>query len=357
MLGKLARQQDPNVLVGFDFADDAGVYQIAPDTALVQTVDFFTPIVDDPYTFGQIAAVNSLSDVYAMGGRPLSSLALVCFPEKGDLDVLERILAGGLSKMVEAGCTVIGGHSIRDEEMKFGYAVTGTIHPQRVLANRGAQPGDVLLLTKALGTGVISTAIKRGKAEPAWIDAAVRSMTTLNKAAAEVITGTTNYLSSRASGAAPSTSLRTSFAPRVEGPLSSDHQPAFAVHALTDVTGFGLIGHAREMARASGVSLRLCAAALPLLPGALECVRAGDIPGGLKANREFAECMVGYDDGIPEDLRTMLYDPQTAGGLLISVASEDAADLQRALAAAGVPAVRIGEVLPSAKPLIHASRS
>ena len=160
MLGKLARQQDPNVLVGFDIADDAGVYQIAPDTALVQTVDFFTPIVDDPYTFGQIAATNSLSDVYAMGGRPLSSLALVCFPDKGDLDVLERILAGGLSKMIEAGCTVIGGHSIRDEEIKFGYAVTGTIHPQRVLANPGARPGDVLLFTKALGTGVISTAIK-----------------------------------------------------------------------------------------------------------------------------------------------------------------------------------------------------
>jgi selenide,water dikinase len=323
VLGKLARQQDPNVLVGFEFADDAGVYQITPDIALVQTVDFFTPIVDDPYTFGQIAAVNSLSDVYAMGGRPLNSLALVCFPDKGDLDVLEQILAGGLSKMVEAGCTVIGGHSIRDEEMKFGYAVTGTIHPQRVLANRSAQPGDALLLTKALGTGVISTAIKHGKAEPAWIDAAVRSMTTLNKAAAEVITGTAN------------------------------RQPPFAVHALTDITGFGLIAHAREMARASGVSLRLRAAAVPLLTGALECVRAGYIPGGLKANREFAECHVGYGDGIPDDVRTMLYDPQTAGGLLISVSAEDADDFQRALAAAGVPAAHIGEVLPSAKPLIE----
>jgi len=332
VLGKLARQQDPNVLVGFDFADDAGVYQIAPDTALVQTVDFFTPIVDDPYTFGQIAAVNALSDVYAMGGRPLSSLALVCFPEKGDLDVLERILAGGLSKMVEAGCTVIGGHSIRDEEMKFGYAVTGTIHPQRVLANRGARAGDVLLLTKALGTGVISTAIKRGTAEPAWIDAAVRSMTTLNKAAAEVVTQ-----DSRGAGA-----------------LARD--PTFAVHALTDITGFGLIGHAREMALASGVSLRLRASAAPLLPGALECVHAGYIPGGLKANREFAECVVRYDDGIPDDLRTMLFDPQTAGGLLISVAAEDADDLQRALAVAGVPAARIGEVLPSAKPMIQVTR-
>ena len=329
VLGKLARQQDPNVLVGFDFADDAGVYQIAPDTALVQTVDFFTPIVDDPYTFGQIAAVNALSDVYAMGGRPLSSLALVCFPEKGDLDVLERILAGGLSKMIEAGCTVIGGHSIRDEEMKFGYSVTGTIHPQRVLANRGAQPDDALLFTKALGTGVISTAIKRGKAEAAWIDAATRSMTTLNKAAAEVITG----------------DLRGASDPARDG--------IFAVHALTDITGFGLIGHAREMAKASGVSLRLHASAVPLLAGALECVHAGHIPGGLKANREFAECVVGYDDGVSEDLRTMLFDPQTAGGLLISVAAEDAADLQRALSAAGVLAARIGEVVPSAKPLIQ----
>jgi selenide, water dikinase len=328
-------------------ADDAGVYLIAPDTALVQTVDFLTPIVDDPYTFGQIAAVNALSDVYAMGGRPLSSLALVCFPDKGDLDVLERILAGGLSKMVEAGCTVIGGHSIRDEEIKFGYSVTGTIHPQRVLANRGARPGDALLFTKALGTGVISTAIKRGKAEPAWIDAAVRSMTTLNKAAAEVITGANNPLSSR-----PSASSRSERA-RVEGPLPSDHNPPFAVHALTDITGFGLIGHAREMALASGVSLRLRASAVPLLAGALECVRAGYIPGGLKANREFAECLVGYDDGIPDDLRTMLFDPQTAGGLLISVAPEDAADLGRALAAAGVAAAQIGEVVPEAKPLIQ----
>ena len=157
MLGKLARQHDLNVLVGFDHADDAGVYQIAPDQALVQTVDFFTPVVDDPYVFGQIAATNALSDVYAMGGKPLTSLALVCFPEKADLEILERILAGGLSKMIEAGCTVIGGHSIRDEETKFGYAVTGLIHPKRVLANAGAKPGDALIFTKALGTGVIST--------------------------------------------------------------------------------------------------------------------------------------------------------------------------------------------------------
>src|SRR6202167_997196 len=203
VLGKLPRQHDPNVLFGFDHADDAGVYQVAPDQALVQTVDFFTPIVDDPYTFGQIAATNALSDVYAMGGKPLTSLALVCFPEKADLDILERILAGGLSKMVEAGCTVIGGHSIRDEETKFGYCVTGVVHPKKVLANQGAKPGDKLLFTKALGTGVISTANKKGKAEPAWIDAAIQSMTILNKQAAEVI-----------------------------------GKKEYRVHAMTDVTGF-----------------------------------------------------------------------------------------------------------------------
>src|SRR5208282_1054948 len=174
-LGKLARQHDPNVLVGFDHADDAGVYLLTPETALVQTVDFFTPIVDDPYIFGQIAATNALSDVYAMGGRPMSALALVCFPDGGEVKVLEEMLAGGLSKMVEANCTVIGGHSIRDEEIKLGYAVTGTIHPQRVLANSGAKAGDRLVFTKAIGTGVISTAIKRGKAELAWVRDAVRS--------------------------------------------------------------------------------------------------------------------------------------------------------------------------------------
>jgi selenide,water dikinase len=329
VLGKLARQQDPNVIVGFDYADDAGVYRIAPEQALVQTVDFFTPIVDDPYTFGQIAATNALSDVYAMGGRPLTALAMVCFPDKADLEILGRILAGGLSKMVEAGCTVIGGHSIRDEELKFGYAVTGTIHPARVLANQGAQPGDRLLLTKALGTGVISTAIKKGKAEAAWIEAATASMTTLNKAAAEVIT-------SPAGG---------------DGSRASQH----AVHALTDITGFGLIGHAREMALASGVGMRLNASRVPLLPGALECVRAGYIPGGLKANREFAECVVAFDDAVPEEVRTILFDPQTAGGLLISVAARDADNLAKGLQGAGVAVAEIGEVMVEAKPLIVAS--
>jgi selenide,water dikinase len=318
VLGKLARQHDPNVLVGFDHADDAGVYQISPDQALVQTVDFFTPIVDDPYSFGQIAATNSLSDVYAMGGKPLTSLALVCFPEKADLAILERILAGGLSKMIEAGCTVIGGHSIRDEETKFGYAVTGLVHPQKVLANQGAKPGDSLVFTKALGTGVISTAIKKGQAEPAWIEAAVKSMTTLNKRAVEVIRG-----------------------------------GDFRVNALTDVTGFGLIGHAREMALASEVSISIHAGRVPLLAGALECVRAGCIPAGLKNNRDFAECLVEYDGQVPIDLRALLFDPQTAGGLLIS--TSDGPGLASALRDEGVEASQVGEVLPKAKPRIRVS--
>ena len=334
MLGKLARQQDPNVLVGFDHADDAGVYQIAPDQALVQTVDFFTPIVDDPYTFGQIAATNSLSDVYAMGGRPLTSLALVCFPDKADLEILERILAGGLSKMIEAGCTVIGGHSIRDEETKFGYSVTGLVHPKKVLANAGAKPGDALLLTKALGTGVISTAIKKGKAEQAWIDGAVASMTTLNKRAAEVIT--TGHVET----AAP-------------GRPTEQSSAGFGVNAMTDVTGFGLIGHLREMLLASEVSAQISGGSIPRLDGALECIRAGHIPGGLKNNRDFAECLVEYDKRVEEDVKALLYDPQTAGGLLI--ATPEGARLESALNDSGVTAVQIGEVVTEGKPRIRVS--
>ena len=316
VLGKLARQQDANVLVGFDKADDAGVYLVSPELALVQTVDFFTPIVDDPYTFGQIAATNALSDVYAMGGRPMSALAMVCFPEKADVGILEQILAGGLSKMIEAGCTVIGGHSIRDPEIKFGYAVTGSINPNRILTNSGAKVGDRLILTKSLGTGVISTAIKRGQAQPEWIDAATNSMTTLNKTAAEIA-------------------------------LKYD------VHGMTDITGFGLVGHAREMALGSQVALRLSAASIPAMTGAMDCIAAGFIPGGLKANREFAECVVEYGDSVPEALRTLIFDPQTAGGLLISVADPDAPSLERELKDAGLPAAEIGEVLTGQKPLIR----
>jgi selenide,water dikinase len=344
------------VLVGFDHADDAGVYQIAPDQALVQTVDFFTPIVDDPYTFGQIAATNSLSDVYAMGGRPITALALVCYPEKADLEILERVLAGGLSKMIEAECTIIGGHSIRDDEIKFGYSVTGVIDPKRVLKNGGAQPGDCLLLTKALGTGVISTAIKKGAAKQAWIDGAVHSMTTLNKAAAEVIVA----IAENRRGQAEPSSL-----PSDAGTISSRDGTATEtgerglapspnpIHALTDITGFGLIGHVREMLVASDhVGAELHAQTMPLLEGALDCVRAGHIPGGLKANREFAECAVDYRGVLAEELRTILFDPQTAGGLLISVAAEQSAKARQWLEHAGVPVAEIGRIIPKEGSLI-----
>jgi selenide, water dikinase len=317
VLAKLPKQTDPHVLVGFDHADDAGVYQISPDTALVQTVDFFTPMVDDPYTFGQIAATNALSDVYAMGGRPITALAHVCFPAEGDLEVLEQVLAGGLSKMIEAGCSVIGGHSVRDNEMKFGYSVTGLIDPAKVFSNAGARPGDHLVFTKALGTGVICTAIKKHKAKPEWVEAAIRSMTTLNKKAAGLIA-----------------------------------EKGYAVHAMTDITGFGFIAHAREIALASEVSLHLFSEAIPLLPGALECVRAGDIPGGLKTNREFAECVVGYEKDIPDDLKAILFDPQTAGGLLISIAAEESEEFVLELDEIGTTARYVGNVTESGKPLI-----
>jgi selenide, water dikinase len=352
VLGKLARQHDPNVLVGFDKADDAGVYKLSADLALVQTVDFFTPIVDDPYAFGQIAATNSLSDIYAMGGRPLSALTLVCFPEKADLDILERILAGGLSKMIEAGCTIVGGHSIRDEEIKFGYAVTGTIHPERVLANSGARAGDKLILTKPLGTGVISTAIKKQKADPTWISAAIESMTTLNKVASEIVIDVNSAHAGVARVSDPSSKEdRTSaVAVRNERESTTDHR--LPITALTDITGFGLIGHARELALASEVSLRISASAVPVLPGALECIRAGFIPGGLNNNRDFAECCAEFDSSVPSDVRTLLFDPQTAGGLLISVASSTADELLSSLRAKNVPAALIGEVLPRTKPLI-----
>jgi selenide,water dikinase len=350
VLGKLARQHDPNVLVGFDHADDAGVYQIAPDQALVQTVDFFTPIVDDPYTFGQIAATNSLSDVYAMGGRPLTALALVCFPEKADLEILERILAGGLSKMIEADCTIVGGHSIRDEETKFGYSVTGLIHPKKIYANQGAQPGDSLILTKSLGTGVISTAIKKGRAEQAWIDAAITSMTTLNKKAAEVIShvGTDAFVRPPEQRQTLSHVGTDAF---VRPPSEARVSP---VHSMTDITGFGLIGHLREMLLASQVSAQISAAAIPILDGALDCIRAKHIPGGLNNNRDFAECVVHYDHGISDEIKSLLYDPQTAGGLLIS--TSQGPSLMEALQAAAIPAARIGDVLPQSKFLISVTK-
>ncbi len=326
ILAKLPRQTDPNVLVGFATSDDAGVYRISDELALVQTVDFFTPIVDDPYLYGQIAAANSLSDVYAMGGRPLTALALLALPEKADTELAEKILTGGLDKMIEAGCTVVGGHSIRDEELKFGYAVTGTIHPRRIWTNAGAHPGDRLLLTKPLGTGVITTALKKGAAREEWVESATRMMAQLNRAAAETLL-----------------------------PLSFDSAQDLrgdAIHAVTDITGFGLLGHAREVAAASGVSLVIDSTQIEFLNGALECAHAGHLAGGLKNNREFLGGCVEFADHISPDIQSLLYDPQTSGGLLVAVAPDEVEAARQALLAAGCRAAHIGEVVAKTSPLI-----
>ena len=243
MLARIPRWANKNVLVGFDTADDAGVYKLTPECALVQTVDFFTPIVDDAYTFGAIAAANALSDVYAMGGKPISALSILAWPAQGDLDELAEILKGGAEKIHEADCALLGGHSIKDEEVKFGYSVTGLIHPDRIKANAGARAGDVLVFTKRLGTGVISTALKQGIAKESDVDAAVQSMLKLNREACEAMLG-------------------------------------FDVHGCTDVSGFGLIGHAREMALASKATIEINLQAVRFLPGAVEYARLGAIPGG-----------------------------------------------------------------------------
>jgi selenide,water dikinase len=307
VLPRIPRVTDGNIIVGFDTADDAGVYRISPELAIVQTVDFFTPVVDDPYTFGAIAAANALSDVYAMGGRPLTALSILAWPDSGDIETLEQILKGGAEKIHEAGCVILGGHSVNDPEIKFGYAITGTVHPDRVKTNTGARPGDVLMFTKKIGTGVISTALKRGIAKDQHVDGATAQMLTLNRAAAEAIEN-------------------------------------LDVHGLTDVTGFGLLGHAREMAIGSKVTLEIDSSLVRFLDGAIEYAEAGAFSGGLGNNREFvASCVEGtsrYDD--------LLYDPQTSGGLLIALPEKDAAELARNFPAA----YRIGRVLErQAKPL------
>jgi len=312
VLAAVPRVADENVLVGFDTADDAGVYKLTPECALVQTVDFFTPIVDDPYTFGAIAAANALSDIYAMGARPLCALSIVAYPAKGDLEDLREILRGGAEKMREAGCVILGGHSVGDEEIKFGYAVTGTVDPARVLTNAGARPGDALVLTKPLGTGVIATALKRGIADPAHVEASVASMLELNRRAAEAV----------------------------------EHLEA---HAATDVTGFGLLGHARELAAASGVTLEIVAEQVPLLPGALDYARQGALAGGLKNNREFASCAVELARQAPEELLNLFYDPQTSGGLFIALPEAVAGQLCQSFPKARL----VGRVVPRREHLIR----
>ncbi len=292
-----------NVLLGFETSDDAGVYKLSEDCALVQTLDFFTPIVDDPFTFGAIAAANSLSDVYAMGGAPITALSILCYPAKDDIETLRAILEGGAAKLIEAGCALLGGHSVSDDEVKFGYSVTGLVHPGRFRANAHALPGDALVLTKPLGTGVIATALKRGLAGAEDVAASTRSMLTLNRAAAEAMS-------------------------------------TFDVHGCTDITGFGLLGHAREMALASGVTLEITEANVPLLAGALKSVAAGAVPAGLENNRAFASPDVYAPDSVDAARLTILYDPQTSGGLLITLPPGDAKRLCEA-----IPATIIGHVI------------
>jgi selenide,water dikinase len=298
---------DPNLLVGPETCDDAAVYRLTDDLALALTVDYFTPIVDDPYAFGQIAAANSLSDIYAMGARPIAMLSIVGFPrDRLPLGILGEILKGGAEKAREAGVSVVGGHSIDDAEPKIGYAVAGLVHPARIWKNVGARPGDALVLTKPVGTGIVSTAIKQGTAPAAAVEAAVRTMATLNRAAAEAAAQVT-------------------------------------VHAVTDVTGFGLLGHLREMTTGSGVGARLSAGRVPLLPDVVRLAEAGSVPGGTKRNLRACAAVVRWDGGVPEALRVVMADAQTSGGLL--VATPEPEPLLAALARAGVAdARRIGEV-------------
>jgi len=297
VLSRLPRQSDENVLVGFETADDAGVLRISDDVAVVQTVDFFTPVADDPAIYGRIAAINALNDVYAMGGKPLSALSIVCFPQKGEMSLLAEILEGGQAAMAEAGVVVIGGHSVDDAEIKIGYAVTGVIHPERVVRNSGAKPGDHLILTKPIGTGAINTAVKFGKARPESVTAAIECMTTSAADASKLM---------------------------VELGASS----------CTDITGFGLLGHAYEMAKASGVTLRINPDRVPLLPYTLELIEMGMLTRGDRNNRLYVGDNIRFSPEVSPVMQSALFDPQTAGGLLISIGKSGRDKLLAALPAA-----------------------
>lgn len=309
VLRQLPVSQDPRLLVGLDTSDDAAVYRLNDNQALIQTVDFFTPMVDDPYLFGQIAAANALSDIYAMGGRPLLALNIVCFPDCLPSSVLEEILQGGARKVQEAGAVLAGGHTVRDDEPKYGLTVTGLAHPGEVISNAGARPGDLLVLTKPLGTGIIITGIKAELVSRSAYQAAADSMSALNRDAAEVM---------RRHGAT----------------------------ACTDITGFGLLGHASEMAEASGVTLEIAYAALPLLPETMDMARMGLIPGGAYDNREHLGDMVEVDECLKPEERMVLFDPQTSGGLLVSLPAPGAEKMAAELTARGTPAAVVGRVLP-----------
>lgn len=312
---KISVPRDENVIVGIGTGDDAGVYRISESAALIQTVDYITPIVDDPYMFGRIAACNSLSDVYAMGGRPLTALNIVCFPTgKFTLDILGEILKGGLAAIEESGAYLLGGHSVDDPELKYGLSVTGIVHPDRVVRNDTPREGDALVLTKPLGTGIIATAVKAGSAAVEIVDPFVRSMGTLNRKAAELMT-------------------------------------SLGAHACTDITGFGLIGHAREMLGGNSLQLVMDAGSVPVLPGAREAAAGGFIPGGMYRNRDFAGGICEFGPAVSQATRDVLFDPQTSGGLLVAIGERAADELVDGLRAAGADAAAIiGHVRGSAKP-------
>ncbi len=309
MLRAFPSQANSNLLVGLTAPDDAAVYRMSDDQAIISTADFFPPVVDDPYAFGQIAAANALSDVYAMGGEPLFALNLAGFPDNLDLDILSRIFQGGADKVLEAGAVIAGGHTVTDEEPKYGLAVTGQVHPERIFTKSGAQPGDMLVLTKPIGTGVITTAHKHDCVEPGHLEEAVASMCRLNGGAARLF-------------------------------------QQFTIHACTDVTGYGLLGHAMEMARHGNARFEFAAQAIPLLNGALAYARDDVVPGGLDRNRSHLEDegLLTLDADIPPALAVLLFDPQTSGGLLAAVPPQDQAQLEAAFRAANEPLWIIGKV-------------
>jgi selenide,water dikinase len=309
ILKDIPAAKNENLLVGLETSDDAGVYRLTPETALIQTMDFFTPVVDDPYVFGQIAAANALSDIYAMGGQPLTAMNIVCFPARTlPLAILKEIIRGGADKIAEAGAVLVGGHSVEDREPKYGLSVTGIVHPQNVWTNRGARPGDALILTKPLGTGIAATAIKAGLASQDLVDKAVEVMSTLNRNAAET--------------------ARTA-----------------EINACTDITGFGLLGHAYEMAAAGSIKIIFSAGAIPILAGVQELAANGIIPGGAYANRDYLSSNVAFAGDVDENTRAIFFDPQTSGGLLFSVPAANAGPLLERLHAAGIKdAAVIGKV-------------
>lgn len=309
--------EDRNVLVGPQTYDDAGVYRLTDELALVQTVDFFTPIVDDPFMFGQIAIANSLSDVYAMGGTPINALSILCFPkDELGLEVLKEILQGACEKLIEARVALLGGHTVTDKELKYGAAVTGTVHPKRIWSNAGAKPGDILFLTKPLGTGILTTAIKKGKLSPELTETVTTSMCRLNGPACAALQGLT-------------------------------------VHACTDVTGYALAGHAKQLAEASGVSLRIDVSKVPLFPGVLDYVKPAFKTRGDTVNRKFVEGGYLTARGVPAAVEDLLFDPQTSGGLFLCIPAAEAAEAQKRLAATGVRSEPIGEAIPRGKHLLR----